>query len=53
MALTTVEFLAAISVDKADIIDFSMGGGLIAQYIAVEHPHFINKLVLAMRRQMC
>ncbi|KAF7158594.1 hypothetical protein CNMCM5623_003654 [Aspergillus felis] len=46
MVLTTVGFLTAIGVDKADIIGFSMGG-LIAQYIAVDHPHFVNKLVLA------
>ncbi|KAI2485829.1 Hydrolase [Pyrenophora tritici-repentis] len=42
---TVVDFLDAISVPKVDIIGFSMGG-FIAQSIAVDYPHVINKLVL-------
>ncbi|KAL6416077.1 putative Hydrolase [Ilyonectria robusta] len=45
MAATTVDFLAAIHVPKADILGFSMGG-MIAQYIAMEYPRVVNKLVL-------
>lgn len=45
MAAMTVEFLAAIEVPKADILGFSMGG-MVAQYIAMEYPQVVNKLVL-------
>jgi len=43
---TVVDFLDAIGVPKVDIIGFSMGG-FIAQSIAVNSPHIVNKLVLA------
>jgi pimeloyl-ACP methyl ester carboxylesterase len=45
MAATTVDFLSAINVPRADILGFSMGG-MVAQYIAMEYPHVLNKLVL-------
>ncbi|KAH7109537.1 Alpha/Beta hydrolase protein [Dactylonectria macrodidyma] len=45
MAATTVDFLAAIKVPKADIFGFSMGG-MVAQYIAMAYPQVLNKLVL-------
>ncbi|KAH7161980.1 Alpha/Beta hydrolase protein [Dactylonectria estremocensis] len=46
MAATAVNFLAAIKISKADILGFSMGG-MVAQYIAMEYPQVVNKLVLA------
>ncbi|KAL5592313.1 hypothetical protein FOBRF1_013339 [Fusarium oxysporum] len=42
MAATTADFLAAIKVPKADVLGFSMGG-MVAQYIAMEYPHVVNK----------
>ncbi|OBR05324.1 Alpha beta fold family [Colletotrichum higginsianum IMI 349063] len=46
MAATTLGFLAEIDVPRADILGFSMGG-MVAQYIGMEHPEVANKLVLA------
>ena len=43
---TVMDFLNAIDVPKVDIIWFSMGG-FIAQSIAVNSSHVVNKLVLA------
>ncbi|KAH7063832.1 Alpha/Beta hydrolase protein [Paraphoma chrysanthemicola] len=45
-ANTINDFLDAISVPKVDILGFSLGG-MVAQVIAVAHPHILNKLVLA------
>ncbi|KAM0321923.1 hypothetical protein ACHAQA_009820 [Verticillium albo-atrum] len=45
MAAETVEFLGAIDVPKADVFGFSMGG-MTAQYIAMEYPQVVNKLIL-------
>ncbi|KAF0318804.1 hypothetical protein GQ607_013936 [Colletotrichum asianum] len=38
--------VAAIGVEKADVIGFSMGGG-VAQILAWDYPHLVRKLVLA------
>jgi pimeloyl-ACP methyl ester carboxylesterase len=46
MGSTAVKFLATIGVSKVDILGFSLGG-MVAQYIAVDYPHVVNKLVLA------
>lgn len=46
MASTVVNLLAKLDVSKADVMGFSMGGGT-AQYIAMEYPHLVNKLILA------
>jgi pimeloyl-ACP methyl ester carboxylesterase len=40
------DFLSAIGVSKADLLGFSMGG-MTAQYIAIEHPNAVNKLILS------
>ena len=46
MASVAVKLLASINVDKADIMGFSMGGG-VAQRIGFEYPQVVNKLILA------
>jgi pimeloyl-ACP methyl ester carboxylesterase len=46
MTDTTMDFLSAINVTKADILGFSMGG-YIAQAIGMDYPQLVNKLVLA------
>lgn len=46
MGSTVVDFLASIGISKFDIIGFSLGG-MIAQYIVVDHPRLVNKLILA------
>jgi pimeloyl-ACP methyl ester carboxylesterase len=46
MAAVAVGLLAAIEIPKADVIGFSMGGG-VAQCIGYEYPQVVNKLVLA------
>ncbi|KAJ6094552.1 hypothetical protein N7467_002065 [Penicillium canescens] len=46
MGSTVVDFLASIAVSKVDILGFSLGG-MIAQYIVVDYPHLVNKLILA------
>ena len=46
MAEIAVKFLASINVAKADVMGFSMGGG-VAQRLAFEYPQLVNKLVLA------
>lgn len=46
MAATTVDFLSAIHVPKADTLGFSMGA-MVAQSIAMDYPQVVNKLILA------
>ncbi|EKG09532.1 Alpha/beta hydrolase fold-1 [Macrophomina phaseolina MS6] len=46
MASVAINLLAAIGVPKADVFGFSMGGA-IAQYIGMEYPDVVNKLVLS------
>ncbi|KAH7378880.1 Alpha/Beta hydrolase protein [Cadophora sp. MPI-SDFR-AT-0126] len=46
MAATTVDFLSAIHVPKADTLGFSMGA-MVAQSIAIDYPQVVNKLILA------
>ncbi|KAH0438418.1 hypothetical protein CcaCcLH18_03405 [Colletotrichum camelliae] len=46
MAAITAGFLVAIGVEKADVIGFSMGGG-VAQILAWDYAHLVRKLVLA------
>lgn len=45
MADDQVAALKAIGIDKADVFGVSQGG-MIAQYMAIRHPEFVNKLVL-------
>ncbi|KAL3291776.1 alpha beta fold family [Colletotrichum asianum] len=46
MAAIAAGFVVAIGVEKADVIGFSMGGG-VAQILAWDYPHLVQKLVLA------
>ncbi|KAF4869237.1 putative aminoacrylate hydrolase RutD [Colletotrichum siamense] len=46
MAAIAAGFVVAIGVEKADVIGFSMGGG-VAQILAWDYPHLVRKLVLA------
>ncbi|KAJ4258377.1 hypothetical protein NW757_002944 [Fusarium falciforme] len=46
MAEIAAKFLAVIKVDKADVMGFSMGGG-VAQVLAWDYPHLVRKLILA------
>ena len=46
MARTAVDFLKAIGVAKANFMGFSLGG-MISQYIAVQHSQLVNKVVLS------
>lgn len=46
MAQDVVEVLKSIGVNKADFLGISQGG-MIAQYIAIDTPDIVNKLVLA------
>jgi len=46
MAGTAVDFLTAIGVPKANFMGFSLGG-MISQYIAIEHSQLVNKIVLS------
>ncbi|KAF5572855.1 hydrolase [Fusarium pseudocircinatum] len=46
MASIAAKLLAAIGVAKADVMGFSMGGG-IAQILAWDYPQLVHKLVLA------
>ncbi|KAF3802761.1 2-hydroxymuconate semialdehyde hydrolase [Colletotrichum gloeosporioides] len=46
MAAIAAGLLVAIAVEKADVIGFSMGGG-VAQILAWDYPHLVRKLVLA------
>ncbi|EWG50851.1 hypothetical protein FVEG_09982 [Fusarium verticillioides 7600] len=46
MASIAAKLLAAIGVTKADVMGFSMGGG-VAQILAWDYPELVHKLVLA------
>ncbi|EWZ28971.1 Alpha/Beta hydrolase protein [Fusarium oxysporum Fo47] len=46
MAEIAARFLDAIKVKKADVIGFSLGGG-VAQTLAWDHSHLVRKLILA------
>ncbi|KAI8284436.1 putative aminoacrylate hydrolase RutD [Colletotrichum sp. SAR 10_98] len=46
MAAIAAGFVVAIGVEKADVIGFSMGGG-VAPILAWDYPHLIRKLILA------
>ncbi|KAF5491449.1 putative aminoacrylate hydrolase RutD [Colletotrichum siamense] len=46
MAAIAAGFVVAIGVEKADVIGFSMGGG-VAQILAWDYPHLIRRLILA------
>lgn len=46
MAAIAAGLVVAIGVEKADVIGFSMGGG-VAQILAWDYPHLVRKLVLA------
>ena len=45
MARDQAEAMAQLNFDKADIFGVSMGG-MIAQYLAIDHPEKVNKLIL-------
>jgi pimeloyl-ACP methyl ester carboxylesterase len=45
LAIDLVELLDALGVDRAHVLGISFGG-VVAQWLAVEHPSRINKLVL-------
>ncbi|GJD03266.1 Alpha beta fold family [Colletotrichum higginsianum IMI 349063] len=46
MASIAAKLLSALGISKADVIGFSMGGG-VAQMLAWDYPQLVNKLVLA------
>jgi len=46
LAATTSRFMAAIGVERADVLGWSMGG-FVAQRLAIEHPERVGGLVLA------
>ncbi|KAK1478179.1 hypothetical protein CABS01_03481 [Colletotrichum abscissum] len=46
MASIAAKFLATLGVSKADVIGFSMGGG-VAQILAWDYPQLVRKLILA------
>ena len=46
MARDQAEAMDILGIEKADVFAVSMGG-MIAQYLAVDHPEKVNKLVLA------
>ena len=46
MAKDYAEAMTALGISKADILGVSQGG-MIAQYLAIDHPDFVNKLILA------
>lgn len=46
MAKDQAEAMAALGISKADILGISQGG-MIAQYLAIDNPDFVNKLILA------
>ena len=45
MADDLAQVMTAIGIEKADVIGISQGG-MIAQYLTLDHPHLVNKLVL-------
>ena len=46
MARDQAEAMEQLGIEKADILGVSMGG-MIAQYLALDHPEKVNKLILA------
>lgn len=46
MAKDQAEAMTVLGISKADILGISQGG-MIAQYLAIDHPALVNKLVLA------
>ncbi|KAJ5975742.1 hypothetical protein N7481_009449 [Penicillium waksmanii] len=46
MAEVLVNLLATLDIPKADLIGFSMGGGIV-QHIGYSYPQLVNKLILA------
>lgn len=46
MAGDLAETMNALGIEKADILGVSMGG-MIAQWLAIDHPQRVNKLILA------
>lgn len=46
IAEDTVYAMEVLHIKKADILGISQGG-MVAQYLALKHPEFVNKLVLA------
>ena len=47
MAKDQIEAMKMLGISKADIVGVSQGG-MIAQYIAIDNPNFVRKLVLAL-----
>ena len=45
MAAEQAEVMALLGIDRADILGVSMGG-MIAQWLAIDHPHRVGKLIL-------
>ena len=45
MAAEQAEAMEALGIDRADILGVSMGG-MIAQWLAIDHPHRVGKLIL-------
>ena len=45
MAADQAEAMALLGIDRADILGVSMGG-MIAQWLAIDHPHRVGKLIL-------
>jgi pimeloyl-ACP methyl ester carboxylesterase len=46
MAEGVVDFLAALGVDRIDLIGWSMGG-FVGQLVALEHPRLVHRLIVA------
>ena len=45
LAASTAEAMKAVGIEKADIFGASQGG-MIAQYIAIDHPELVTKMIL-------
>ena len=45
MAAEQAQAMEALGIDRADILGVSMGG-MIAQWLAIDHPHRVGKLIL-------
>ena len=46
MAQDQAEAMSVLGISKADVLGISQGG-MIAQYLAIDHPDLVNKLILA------
>ena len=46
MAAEQAQAMEALGIDRVDILGVSMGG-MIAQWLAIDHPHRVGKLILA------